>query len=262
MKRFAAVLLSLPLSCFAVDGAIEINQLCVDSGCFSGDGPGWPVTLPKTGTYRLTSNLDVSGYDNPGSITAIEITAPNVSLDLNGFSIKGAKLPGSGNGIVSNDFGTTVVNGHVTAMGYWGIVCGDHCRVDKVVASSNGYTGIEMAGVGILSNSASSNNSNNGVAMNGIVKNCVISGNAVNGLNVGGRSLVEGNEIVDNGQDGVACNGCSLTDNVIAGNGGKGVFFSGTASFGGNHIYKNADVQTNVPMFQTAPNNCDGAPCP
>ena len=98
--------------------------------------------------------------------------------------------------------------------------------------------------------------------MNGIVKNCVISGNAVNGLNVFGRSLVEGNEIVANGLHGVTCNGCSLTDNVITANVGKGVVFSGTASFGGNHIYDNTDGQTNVPMFQTAPNNCNGAACP
>jgi len=52
-----------------------------------GDTPGFPVTLSLPGSYRLTSNLTV-----PVGADGILITAENVTLDLNGFTIKG---PGS-----------------------------------------------------------------------------------------------------------------------------------------------------------------------
>ena len=61
----------------AGEGAIEINQLCVATGCFAGDAPGWPVQLTEPGSYVLTSNLDV-----PSSSEGVEIQASQVVLDL------------------------------------------------------------------------------------------------------------------------------------------------------------------------------------
>lgn len=50
---------------FAVDGVLEINQTCaVQTGCFSGDTPGFPVTINATGSYRLTSNLNHGGDED------------------------------------------------------------------------------------------------------------------------------------------------------------------------------------------------------
>jgi hypothetical protein len=46
---------------FASDGQLEINQACaVNTGCFPGDDPGFPVTITQPGSYRLTGNLDLS----------------------------------------------------------------------------------------------------------------------------------------------------------------------------------------------------------
>ncbi len=50
-----------------------------------------PYTISSPGSYKLTSDLV-----NPGSTTAIFVTANDVTLDLNGFSIKGQGLQGSG----------------------------------------------------------------------------------------------------------------------------------------------------------------------
>ena len=36
--------------CHAGDGAYEINQACVDTGCFPGDAAGLPVTITTPGT--------------------------------------------------------------------------------------------------------------------------------------------------------------------------------------------------------------------
>ena len=49
-----------------------------------GDGRGFPVTISQPGSYVLTSNLIV-----PAGSAGVHITAPNVTLDLNGFSIEG-----------------------------------------------------------------------------------------------------------------------------------------------------------------------------
>ncbi|MEX0914428.1 MAG: right-handed parallel beta-helix repeat-containing protein [Wenzhouxiangellaceae bacterium] len=67
------------------DGVIEINQACVPTGCFDGDSTGFPVRISETGSYRLTSNLDT----RPDTVTAIDIEADRVTLDLNGFSVIG-----------------------------------------------------------------------------------------------------------------------------------------------------------------------------
>ena len=53
---------------YAVDGVLEINQTCaVQTGCFSGDDPGFPVTIVTPGSYRLTGNLTVPD-ENTGAI--------------------------------------------------------------------------------------------------------------------------------------------------------------------------------------------------
>jgi hypothetical protein len=52
----------------AVDGVLEINQACVSVGCFPGDLAGFPVTISSTGSYRLTSSLDVTGEGSPQNV--------------------------------------------------------------------------------------------------------------------------------------------------------------------------------------------------
>lgn len=49
-----------------------------------GDTPGFPITISQPGSYRLTGNLTV-----PASADGIVITGENVTLDLNGFTIRG-----------------------------------------------------------------------------------------------------------------------------------------------------------------------------
>jgi len=100
------------------DGQYEINQLCVANGCFAGDNPGWPVEITKSGSYRLTSNLEV-----PPDFLGIDMDGDSVTLDLNGFSVHsdavcGGPLPtctpstpGTGTGILVNSQETIIRNG-------------------------------------------------------------------------------------------------------------------------------------------------------
>ena len=81
--------LALARPALAVDGVIEINQTrAVAGGVTAGDTAGFPVTISASGSYRLTSDLQVGTSANFG----ITIGAADVTLDLNGFNIVG---PGS-----------------------------------------------------------------------------------------------------------------------------------------------------------------------
>lgn len=68
----------------ALDGALEINQDCALAGCFTGDAPGFPVTIEAPGSYVLTSRLTVETL-----VAGIEIKAGPVLLDLGGQLIDG-----------------------------------------------------------------------------------------------------------------------------------------------------------------------------
>src|SRR5690242_11336971 len=79
----AAVAVAFPA--LAVDGVIEINQArALAGGITAGDFPGYPITISVSGSYRLTSDLRAA-VSNDG----IDITADNVTLDLNGFTVYG-----------------------------------------------------------------------------------------------------------------------------------------------------------------------------
>jgi hypothetical protein len=65
------------------DGVILIDQQRAQTGGIGpGDSSGFPITISEPGSYRLASHLVV-----PSGKNGIEITAPNVLIDLNGFSI-------------------------------------------------------------------------------------------------------------------------------------------------------------------------------
>jgi len=86
LTRFASLLLILaPTASFATDGVVLINQSNALAGNVTpGDAAGFPVTISRPGSYRLSSRLTA-----PQSTRGIVITANNVSLDLNGFLLVG-----------------------------------------------------------------------------------------------------------------------------------------------------------------------------
>ena len=110
-------LVATPASAVTVaNGVVLFNQADALAGNVTpGDAPGFPVTLSATGSYRLAGNLlPTAGNDG------IEVTGPEVTIDMFGF-----RLAGSGaalNGVVGKSRALTVRNGTIRGFTENGIV--------------------------------------------------------------------------------------------------------------------------------------------
>lgn len=132
MRSMLTSLLFLALAgpALAVDGVLEINQACASQGCFTGDAAGLPVEITQPGSYRLTGTLVTLDPNQ----TLIVINSDRVTLDLNGFSLRGPNFcvnptteqcsnPGTGIGIQATALSNhiTIKNGHIERMGSDGV---------------------------------------------------------------------------------------------------------------------------------------------
>jgi hypothetical protein len=251
-----------PLAAVSGDGVLEINQACaVNTGCFLGggagpaapDSAGFPVSIRRSGSYRLTSDLTVPDANTD----AIEIfRAPDTTIDLNGFSIIGPSIctgtgeslscssTGSGSGIrelptgTGEEFGVRVMNGSVRGMGSDGISLNHGATIEKVTAITNGNHGILCVHSCTVMHSKAIRNGGSGIVnatssgpvpmgMSALYN--VSSGNA--GLGISGGKLLIGNLVKENGGRGVQGLG-GYGDNVLDNNAGGNV--NGFTSMGGN----------------------------
>lgn len=114
----AAALAFASLPALAVDGVVLIDQNKALAGNVTpGDAAGFPVTLSKPGSYRLSGNLSA-----PAGAHGILIASAGVTLDLNGFTLAsegaGGVFPygvtdGSTPGNPFNQPRAEIRNGHV-----------------------------------------------------------------------------------------------------------------------------------------------------
>jgi hypothetical protein len=249
--RSLVVLLIAVSSARAVDGVVELNQAKILA---SG---GFPYTITQPGSYRLTGNLDVSGLPNPHNVTAIIVGARNVTLDLNGFTIRGpltcslgtssgasltcSTTGGGGHGIVvvSPAFDATVVrNGIIRGMGGGAIYLQNGSRhvIENVTAIENGADAFTIRD-GRVNHVVAINNHGIGVsAATAVVTDAYVNGNLDIGINVSGHGLVSGSVTSFNGSFGLNLAPAVGYSNVVAisNNGGAGAvqINSGVSLFG------------------------------
>src|SRR5436305_10093862 len=89
MNKIGLVALAMALApafAFAIDGVTLINQSTVMAA------GGFPYSITQPGSYKLTGNLVV-----PSLLNGILISASDVTLDLNGFTITGGSQGSGGN---------------------------------------------------------------------------------------------------------------------------------------------------------------------
>jgi hypothetical protein len=160
------IVVALPGTALAVDGQVLINQAkALRGGITPNDTPGFPVTISRSGSYKLSGNLALPDENT----NAVEITAYDldVTLDLNGFAILGPTFcgffggpctrAGTGIGILVGTIGippsshnvlnVTIENGTIRGMGKYAIYTpfppGVVGLIDRVRTISNGEKGIQ-----------------------------------------------------------------------------------------------------------------------
>lgn len=268
---FATTILLLAFVSSPVFAVVKINQSKAEAGgVTSGDSAGFPVTISVAGSYQLTGNLTVAGANK----TAIDVTAEDVTINLNGYSITGPTVctgsgssisctpTGTGRGI--NGTGITVFNGTVRGMGETGIQCGT-CSVTNVHATNNGGNGIYVNN-GIISGSRADYNGQEGFDLNGgTISGSTAMWNGLYGLWVG-SGVAQGNTLNSNGSAGIYANfNATILNNMISYNEGYGVSFSACSSgFGSNVINNNTLGEiSGCGTLQIGTNICGGdTTCP
>jgi hypothetical protein len=227
MRRSVLVLILLALasmSAFAVDGVVLLNQSVATAGLGGCDTPGFPITICNPGSYKLSGNLTIADANT----TAIVIATDDVTIDLNGFSIRGpvscvkstfpvqCSATGSGIGITfSSKFvttdNTTILNGTIRGMGQDGINLNSFgARIEGVHAESNGRGGIAI--------------------VDGVVTHCTSTVNALHGISTGADAVVTFNRVLYNGGNGINGGG-TVTNNSVSINGQDGIYNVATAAY-------------------------------
>lgn len=227
------------------DGILEINQACaVNTGCFPGDDPLFPVTITSSGSYQLTSNLTTTEV-NTGMI---EITAVDVTLDLGGFVIAGivqcigtpatCDTTGTGFGINAASNTYTIRNGTVRGIGGYGVRAMRGGSIDGIHAVGNATFGFLTSGDTTIRHSHATQNgvhgffhTTGGIATftgnvargnaavgiwldTGTIENSISQSNASGGINCPGSCTVRGNQSEQNGFSGITIG----TGGVVSGN--------------------------------------------
>ena len=145
------------------EGRLEINQICATtSGCFDGDTAGFPVTISTSGSYVVTGELAAAS-----DLDGIQITADNVTLDMNGFRLVSSSSTSSaadgieGIGLQNVEIRNGIVEGFagrgiLLADGFGGVPVAHGHRIIQMRTVGNGFQGVDLDGGGHLVSGSSS----------------------------------------------------------------------------------------------------------
>jgi hypothetical protein len=249
------------IACLANGILLAFSQIALAQTVLGGSK--FPINIAKSGSYILKHNLVP-----PANITAINITANDVSLDLNGFTITGTPTVPTVWAIQSTSTGVIVRNGQVTGLC---LSLGQNALVEDVLALNCAMT----AGVIVGSNSSVSRSvaTSDFIGINCSGSNCSLSDNTVSGSSLHGigcsgngcnfsRNTANGNGIGPTVGNGLDCNGtgCLFNGNVSNANVGAGIVsFDKTSAMTNNALNGNG-----VPFggaTSLGNNLCNGSPC-
>lgn len=226
----AIALVVVPICAFAIDGQVLINQSTVTAA------GGFPYTITQSGSYKLSRNLTVSA---PG-VDAIDITADNVTLDLNGFTISGpGNLAVLSDGIFSQNFNITLKNGTVTGF----------------------QNGVTVRGGGVVSDLSATHNAT-GISVGlAVVLRCNASFNTSSGFVLIDVALYD-SSATSNGNDGVLASRSTVIHHIVDVSGNVGLFVTDSV-YGSNTVLNSGSVDVSAgPGAQSQNNNhCTAGAC-
>jgi hypothetical protein len=267
MHRLAfaiACILGIVIVSAASAQTIITQAKAVAGGITPGDTAGYPITISQPGAYRLDSNLTV-----PAAIYGIYITANNVDIDMNGFTLTGNG--GGTYGLISSFGESRIHGGVINLFRNSGIYLRNNAwTVEDMQIVRNGNLGIDATGARYIT-----------------VRKSLVAANSLTGIFAGQNLKVYDSTVSRNGKDGISCTvACHISDsvinenignaiitssgfihgNTIFDNGGYGVFDqSGTRDSGmtNNMLARNNDSGASQTSFtvEVHPNTCVGKPC-
>jgi parallel beta-helix repeat protein len=202
-----------------------------------------PFTINGAGVYYLTANLKgVSGKDG------ITISADNVTIDLNGFSLTGASdtlaaikvsgafqrlairngsIVGWKTGIAAGAAGRCQFSGLViSGQASNGLEGGSSTTITACEVSETGGDGFNVGISSSVKESSAVVNAKNGIVlgMSGVVSRCNVISNSAAGIVLSHFGIVENSRALFNRGVGVAgLNGCRFTDCTFGQNSAGGV---------------------------------------
>ncbi len=257
----------------AVDGVIEINHAKVVAA------GGYPYRINQPGSYRLTSNL----IQPDPATRVVEITASNVTLDLNGFTIQGTNVCALNDGLppvmICSQHGApgihgdvalrriAIRNGYVTGMaGNCIQVFANNTTIENVAVSHCGTSGTVIFS-GVISRVHSSYTGHFGIsASDATIGESQASHSAQDGINTS-NAVVRYCRAHDNGSFGIRIFSGTVIGNVIYDNqgaglraGARGVSYSANALYGNGA--GNTEVAPGASLLNGGGNICDGVACP
>lgn len=220
-----------------------------------------PITISKSGSYYFTTNLAV-----PTSEVGIFISANNVTLDLNGFTLTGVGNLFDGIDVTSTQSNIVVRNGalnnwangisadpaynlqlerlRISNIEGYGVVLSGSSTVRNCMfqgSTSPEFDAVFVSG-GLVSDCVISGFAGNGIeAQSSQVRNCLIVTNGGSGMLLDGNCQVVGNTLIANTGTtniDVVGNDNRIEDNHVVGSAGFGIVVPATAS--NNIIVKNS----------------------
>lgn len=233
-----------------------------------------PFTITTPGSYYLTKNLTgMSGQDG------ITIAADNVTVDLNGFEVRGAAGSGSGVTVPLPEITTVAVkNGTVINWGNNGINLSNASasQIIRIRTQSNGSTGIVVGKTTTVVGCTSTLNGSNGIATTtwgASLLDCVASNNTSRGISAtSGATLISRCVASGNGTSGIStADGCTISHCIASNNGDRGISVdngcvvtgcttTGNTSHGIAHC--DSAIISNASCCNTGANITGVAPCP
>lgn len=163
----------------------------------------WGEGVYSTGAQTTVKNGSVNGFStgvdlggDAGNVSKVSLSQDEIGLVTFGFGylVDDVQAFRNGTGIILLGPAVQARNITVAFNGNYGLrVAANEALVSGVTATSNDDDGIEFEVSGILSASASTGNSGNGVSASGgpaVITDIVASSNGANGFAAGGRSLL------------------------------------------------------------------------
>jgi hypothetical protein len=155
------ILLAFAPAALAVDGTVLINQSTVTNGLTGCPTGHFPIVICQSGSYRLSGNITLPDASTAG----IVVSADNVTIDLNGFSIIGPDVcsgspvtscspQGHSFGIGSLNANVIVLNGDIHGFGAFAIDLNIDSRIENVHVANNGFGGIRVGQASKVTNAA------------------------------------------------------------------------------------------------------------